>query len=104
VGIKALLVALLAWIMLRTSRPGRSLWLPVLLTALGLLAMSVRLFLQPIVISMLFLGLTLYVLQRPRHVEQDAHRLGQEQSSPLAVYWLLVPLFVLWVNLDSWFL
>ena len=87
VVIKALLVALLAWVMLQIRRPGSSLWIPAVCTILALFAMSLRLLLQPALISLVFLGLTLYVLQRPR----------------LAVYWLLVPLFVLWVNMDSWF-
>jgi hypothetical protein len=104
VVIKALLVTLLAWVMLQTRRPERSLWIPAVCTALALFASSLRLLLQPTLISLLFLSLTLYVLQRPRHVEPDGRPPAQERRSPLAIYWLLVPLFVLWVNMDSWFL
>src|SRR5262249_50909354 len=50
--------------------------------------------------SFLFLGITLYVLNRPSRL-----RAQQSQASvPLTSYWLLVPLFALWVNLDNWFL
>ncbi|HLJ93014.1 MAG TPA: hypothetical protein VKU02_07465 [Gemmataceae bacterium] len=104
VVLKALLVTLLAWIMVRTRRPGRSQWIPAVCAGLALVAMSPRLLLQPTLISLLFLSLTLYILQKPRHSEEDVLGRGQTPGLPLAVYWLLVPLFVLWVNLDNWFL
>src|SRR5438270_205818 len=87
----------------RRLPPRRSWWIPAVCTTLGFLAMSPRLLLQPTLISLLFLSLTLFILQKPQHLEQDARRLESERRSPLAVYWLLVPLFALWVNLDSWF-
>jgi hypothetical protein len=104
VVLKAILVTVLAWVMLQIRRPRQSLWIPALCTGLALLAMSPRLLLQPTLVSLLFLGLTLFILQRPQRFEQEAGPAGTERSSSFLIYWLLVPLFVLWVNLDSWFL
>src|SRR5207302_1292235 len=97
VVLKALLVVLLAWFMLKTSRPGLSKWAPALCTALALVAMSPRLLFQPTLISMLFLAITLYILQSPRHSPAKG---GAGGKSPLRGYWLLPVLFVFWVNLD----
>jgi hypothetical protein len=103
VVVKALLVTLLAWFMLKIRRPGQSLWIPALCTALAFLAMSPRLLFQPTLASMLLLSLTLYILQQPDYVNGEAGPLGQSSRPSPKVYWLLVPLFVLWVNVDSWF-
>ena len=63
VVVKALLIAALAAVMLRAGRkPGASLWVPAVCTALALLTLSPRLFLQPVCVSYLFLGLTLWLL------------------------------------------
>src|SRR5262249_28200540 len=59
---KALLIMGLAWLMLKTRRPGQSLWVPALCTGLAVLVMSPRLVLQPVICSYLFLGLTIYLL------------------------------------------
>jgi hypothetical protein len=104
VVLKALLITVLAGFMLQIRRPREGLWIPVVCTGLALLAMSPRLLLQPILISLLFLCLTLFILQRPERSESAAGQAGGNGRSSLAGYWLLVPLFVLWVNLDSWFL
>ena len=66
---KALLVAALAEIMLRVGRrAGQSLWIPAACTALAVLTLSPRLFLQSVCLSFLFLGLTLWLLHRPRRL------------------------------------
>lgn len=102
VVLKALLVTLLAWILVQIRRPGRSLWIPAVCSALALLAMPARaLLLQPTILSLLFLSLTLYVLQRPQQRQQGPQ---QQPRSPLTIYWTLLPLFIVWVNVDSWFL
>jgi hypothetical protein len=86
VVLKGLLVAVLAGVMLLTARrSGQSLWIPAACTALALLALSARLLMQPLCVSCLFLGLTLWLLNQPRR------------------RWLLPPLFLLWVNLDEFF-
>src|SRR5262249_51680382 len=100
VGFKALLIVALAVTLLACGRPGRSLWAPVFCTALAIVALSPRLTLSPVCCSYLLLGLTLYVLFLPaRRRAQDPQARGTQRA-----YWLLVPLFILWVNLDSWFL
>jgi tetratricopeptide (TPR) repeat protein len=87
---KAILIAALAGILMRASwRRGQTLWIPAACTALAILAASPRFFLQPVVLSYLFLGVTIWLLL----AGQGGKRIG----------WLLVPLFALWVNCDAWF-
>src|SRR5204863_35225 len=67
VPFKALLVAGTAALMLRAGHnPGQRLWVPALVTALAVLAISARVFLQPAVVSYLFLATTLWLLELPR--------------------------------------
>jgi hypothetical protein len=101
---KAILLTALTWVLLRIRRPNQSLWAPAVCTAIALVAMSPRLLLQPSLVSYLFLAITLYVLQSPRHEETPRGPTAGKSRSPLAGYWLLPPLFLLWANLDSWFL
>src|SRR5262245_11749808 len=95
VVLKALLFAALAGLLLRVRRPGSGPVLPVFCTALAVVAVSPRLLLQPACLSYLLLGLTFWLLWKP-HARADGRR-GTAQ------YWL-PPLFVLWVNVDEWFL
>jgi hypothetical protein len=88
--IKALLVVGIAVVLCLIRRPGQSLLLPIGCTALALIAMSPRLLLQPQVVSLFFLALTLWLLIR------------SASGHPRAAWWLPV-LFVLWVNMDQWF-
>jgi hypothetical protein len=108
--VKGLLMAALAVLMLRTRRPGLSLWLPAVCTALAVLAMSPRFLLQPPVVSFLFLGVTFFLLTRRERDEEPAEkrRRGTPPSGWLGTpadrhLWLLPPLFAAWVNLDAWF-
>jgi tetratricopeptide (TPR) repeat protein len=88
---KAAAIVVLAEVMLRTGRRiGQSLWIPAVFTALALLVLSPRLYLKSACISYLFLGLTLWLL--------TAERPGGKRW-----WWLLPPLFALWVNCDAWF-
>ncbi len=100
VVLKALLIVALAEVLLRVSRRrGQGLWLPAACTALAILVLSPRLVLTPMCVSFLFLGLTLWLLRYPR--------LARERGTAAPTYrsfWLLPPLFLLWVNLDQWFL
>lgn len=87
---KAIVIAALAGLLMRAGwRRGQSLWIPAACTALAILAASPRFFLQPVVLSYLFLGVTIWLLLAGR----GGKRIG----------WLLVPLFALWVNCDAWF-
>jgi hypothetical protein len=97
VVLKALAIAALAGVLILAGRrTGQSLWIPALCAALAVLVLSPRLFVQPTLISYAFLAVTFCLLQRGDAASGDpkARRL----------LWLLPPLFVLWVNLDSWFL
>jgi tetratricopeptide (TPR) repeat protein len=88
---KALGIAVLAELMLRVGRPaGRSLWIPAACTTLAILVVSPRLYLQSTCLSYVFLALTLWLLTRERAGEKR-------------LWWLLPPLFALWVNCDAWF-
>jgi hypothetical protein len=94
--LKGLLVAFAALLMLGAARrPGASAWVPACCVGLAVLAMSPRLYFQPVFLSYVFLALTLTVLSRA-----GARADGPPSHRSL---WLLPPLFALWVNLDAWF-
>jgi len=113
---KALLVTALAALMIRVGQRGGQRWfVPALCTALALLVLSPRLFLQPVIVSYLFLGVTLWLLEMPRR-KDEGRRMKDESKSDAASgssfiphpssfwsWWLLPLLFLLWVNLDQWF-
>lgn len=112
--VKALLLALLAWVLVRVGQHLVSWQIPLVLTLIGVLAMSTRFLLSPMFISFLFLGLTFYFLQR------GSHRLyvrGQEEEEPseqqtrrseekvsIKNYWPVLVLFAVWANMDQWFI
>jgi hypothetical protein len=88
---KALLIAVLAGVIFRAGRrPGQSPWIAATCTALAILVLSPRVHLQSTCLSYLFLGVTLWLLLTGR---RERNRL----------WWLLPPLFALWVNCDQWF-
>jgi hypothetical protein len=89
VVLKGLLVVALAWVLLHVRRPGQDPWVPAVCTGLALLALTPRLDLRPLLLTYLFLAITLWLLYRP---------------APGKAVWFLPPLFVLWVNVDGWFL
>jgi tetratricopeptide (TPR) repeat protein len=103
--LKALLVVGLALLLLRLSRTGREWWAAAACTALALLAMSVRLLLQPVCVSYLFLALTLWFLEHPRLALAPVGPAEERTTGrlPLKSYWPLLPLFALWANVDAWF-
>ncbi len=91
VVLKALIVTALAALLLNIRRPGGAAWLPAVCTSLAILAISPRLLLQPACVSYFFLGLTFWLLWRAQtHARQH--------------YWPLLLVFLLWVNVDEWFL
>jgi hypothetical protein len=87
VVLKALLVAALALLLLQFRASGRPLWVTAGCALLALLTMRPRLLVQPAGVSVLLLGLVLWLLWRRGR----------------GVYVLPV-LFALWVNLDGCFL
>jgi hypothetical protein len=100
IAIKAILMVILAGVLISIRRPGQSVWAAVVFTALAMIVLSRWFWLQPKSISFLFLGVTLYLLQR---------RVSREASAPERRFALgrsivAIPLlFLLWVNLDDWF-
>jgi tetratricopeptide (TPR) repeat protein len=90
VALKALFVVALAWLMLCAGvTRGEKRWVPILCTTIGVLALSPRLVLQSSILSMLLLGVTIFLLIR-----------SSEKPGRL---WLLPLVCLLWVNLDAWF-
>ncbi|MBM3996916.1 MAG: hypothetical protein FJ303_22615 [Planctomycetes bacterium] len=76
-------------------------WFLLLCLVMGVLAASTRLLMQPIVVSMLFVSITLFVLDRV-----GVFAFKREEGEPDRTHWLwyLPPLFALWANLDQYFL
>jgi hypothetical protein len=97
--LKALVFAALAIILYRVASASGGTVLPAACAGLAVLVASVRLPLQPVVLSYLFLGLTLWLLERPRRMQQAGDRPGW-----LKAYGPLLLLFALWANIDDWFL
>jgi hypothetical protein len=89
---KALLIAILAGLLVGCCGNEPRRWLAILLVAVSLVALSPYALLRPVCVSLLFLGFTLTWLERHRAVV----------SWRAAVPMLIV--FVLWANLDEWFL
>ncbi|MBM4072861.1 MAG: hypothetical protein FJ271_28625 [Planctomycetes bacterium] len=87
---KALLMVGVAWLMLRHRRPEQPAFVPVIVCALSIVVMSPRFLFQPMCVSLSFLGMTLLVLERSKRLERRL--------------WLLPPMFLLWANIDGWFI
>jgi hypothetical protein len=94
---KCVLVTALAGLFFCFRRRGTRLGIVALAAALAVVALGPWLPLQPALLSLLGVGLTLYLLERPALVEEA--RAGRART----LRWLLVPLFALWANLDAWF-
>lgn len=103
-AVKALLIALLAGVLIGIRRHGQSMWIPATCTALALLVMSPRLLLHPTIGSFLLLGLTLYFLTRDGKPAPETRGWRLLLTSAPARLYVLPVLFLLWVNLDGWFL
>jgi hypothetical protein len=94
---KALFVAVFAVVLLRFSRASGAWWVAALGTALALLVMGIRLPLRPVTVSYLFMTLALgFVGYRDT--------LSAKGGSLLRSLAPLLVLFVVWANVDSWFL
>jgi tetratricopeptide (TPR) repeat protein len=93
---RCFLLAALAITLLGAASGGRPSLLAGACVALTLLAVSVRVPLQPVCVSYLFLALTVWLLQRAR-------RLAPTRDW-LRAYGPLLVLFALWTNLDDWYL
>ena len=93
---KALLAALLVGMLFLFRIPSFSVSYLFFIGIAAALALGPWLTLQPALLSPVCLLLTLYLLERPRSVEETAARARRQR-------WLIVPLFALWANLDGWF-
>lgn len=94
---KGILIALLAALLLCFRRRNEGFGISAWAGFLALLALGPWLSLQPGLVSLLGVSLTLYLLERPalfEDVSVERARVGR---------WFLVPLFALWANLDGWF-
>jgi hypothetical protein len=107
---KAVVIVLLAAVLLLIRRAGQPLWIPAVCTGLAVLAISTRILFQPIVLSYLFLALTLFILTLRSTHGAERRKLGEKPTFlaafaawPYRLY-LLPVLFALWANLDAWFL
>ena len=69
---KALLVTGLAAVLIRLGWCGRGLWAPAVGAVWAVLVLSAWLTLHPMIVSYLFLGLTLYFLERPHQLADDS--------------------------------
>src|SRR5262245_35570419 len=96
VAVKAMLVVGLAAALLRLNRI-HGWWIPAACTALALLAMGLRLGLQPATFSYLLFAAELSIL-RERDTPMSTWRPAAWRSATA-----LLLLFVLWVNFDGWF-
>ncbi|MGH7169055.1 MAG: hypothetical protein ACRELG_02095 [Gemmataceae bacterium] len=96
--LKAGLVAVLAALLVRLGTRERGLAWPAVAATLALLAMCGRLLLQPALLSALLLVVTLTLLERGRR------RRAAAADGWLSAYGPVCLLFVLWANLEDWFL
>ena len=92
--LKALMAAGLAAVMVLSGKKGNAWGVSLACTALAFLALSPWLALRPILVSYLFLALTLWLLERRRN---------EDARAGLGRYWPLPVLFAVWVNIDAWF-
>ncbi len=99
-----LVVGVAGLLVLIGRRPGQRLWVPASCAVLAVVVLSPRLLLQPVLTSYLFLALTLWLLERPRLLHEAQASGGEQPTDRFGSWWLLPPLFALWVNLDNWFL
>jgi hypothetical protein len=109
VVLKALMVVGVVGLILQAGRRrNQPLWVPILCTTLAVVVLSPWLLYQSVMVSYLFLALTLWLLERPRLVREARALGGKPTASPEGgderCWWLLPVLFVFWVNLDAWFL
>jgi tetratricopeptide (TPR) repeat protein len=108
--LNALLAAGIAVILLRLCRIGPGWRLPAVCTGLALLAISNHLQLQPAMLSLLFLALILWITEAENERMKEDRR-TKKPAGPFAAFpfaamlppWRLIGLFLVWVNVDSWF-
>lgn len=104
---KILVLVVLVQIWLHQLLEENTLWWPAVATMLATLALLPFLALRPILVSYLFLALTFWFLERGTQTLQEEETFSGGRSilvRVLRAYWPILLVFVLWVNMDSWFL
>ena len=93
-------------------------WFLLICLVTAVLATSHRLLLQPVVLSYLFLSITLFILYRVGIFDQKQSEAAPQggplapradstrgaSRPPISWLWALPPLFAIWANLDHWFI
>ncbi|HQR05252.1 MAG TPA: hypothetical protein PLN21_00435 [Gemmatales bacterium] len=101
VFVRALLLVFLFWLLLQMGEQKSPHLRTVVVVLLGILTISHRLYFRTELFSFVLLGITLWALAyRPR---TDGWLGRFHQLTAGRCYWLLPLVFLLWVNLDSWF-
>ena len=90
VVIKGLLLVAMVGVLILTRHPGPTLWWTAVVAVTIILAMGDRLTFSPEIASLVFLGVAFWILH-------------SFQSGRTWAVWLLVPLELVWVNVDSLF-
>lgn len=88
--VKALIAALIFGLIVHISRPGSPTWWGSLCAALALVATHLQLTAQPVLVTLLGTAIALWILQTRTLPGANPRRV-----------WLLVPLFLIWSNVDS---
>jgi len=101
VVIKAILFTLTIGVLSRIGWQSPNRWFLLICLLMATLAASQRALMQPIVVSMLFLAITIYLLYRGGVF---ALTIAEQQPADTRCLWCLPPLFALWANLDVWFI
>lgn len=83
-------------------------WFLLICLIMAVLAASSRLFVQPIVVSLFFIAVTMFIMDRAglflQPNAESSPSLPPWKGGPRESWlWYLVPLFALWANLDAWF-
>ena len=79
-------------------------WFLLIFLVMAALAASSRVLMQPIVVSLFFVSVTLFVLDRVGVFALQRGDGPRPSESEVRWLWCLPPMFALWANLDNWFI
>src|SRR5262249_17352005 len=101
---KAIVFTVAIAVLSRVGWRSSSRWFVLLCLIMAALAASMRALVQPTAVSMLFVAITLYVLDRVGLFGFKQAKTPEEARGETRWLWCLPPLFALWANLDAWFI
>ncbi len=113
VAVKAFVIVGAVGVLSRIGWTESNRWFVLMCLTLSALAMSARFTLQPQVVSLFFLSITLYLLdragvlalaERRPHAPREEKQHAERDVYDVRCLWALPPLFALWANLDHWFI